>query len=304
MDRSDLPRDTVVTQPSITPMRRISWGAIIAGTVIAVAVGILLALLGLAIGLGAINPAQEQDPLSGIGIGAMIWWVISSLIALFIGSWVAGRLSTVRARGDGMLNGLVVWGLSTVVTVYLLTSAVGMLMGGAFSILSTGLATAGQAASAVAPEQGQLSWDQIANEARQLLSQAGKTGQQNGEQAQQPGGDLSGVLSKLLREGGDSINEADKEAVVKELQARTNMSRQEASQTVDRWIQSYQGATEQATETAQATTDVASRAAWASFFMLLLGAGAAALGGFLGTSPPSGDQRTSATYDEEHRRAA
>ena len=58
---------------------RLSWSAVFAGVFIALAVQLLLSLLGLSIGFGSINPVEEARPFSGLGTGALIWWVGSRL---------------------------------------------------------------------------------------------------------------------------------------------------------------------------------------------------------------------------------
>src|SRR2546421_10345994 len=66
-------------------LKGISWGAIFAGVVIALAVQIVLSLLGIGIGASTIDPLNQQNPGKGLGIGAAVWFVISSLIATFAG---------------------------------------------------------------------------------------------------------------------------------------------------------------------------------------------------------------------------
>ena len=53
------------------PFARISWGAIFAGAIIALATQLVLTLIGTALGLATLNPATGQNP-SGttLGIGA------------------------------------------------------------------------------------------------------------------------------------------------------------------------------------------------------------------------------------------
>ena len=56
------------------PFARISWGSIFAGAIIALATQLVLTLVGMAIGLAAVNPATGGTP-SGttLGLGATIW---------------------------------------------------------------------------------------------------------------------------------------------------------------------------------------------------------------------------------------
>jgi hypothetical protein len=111
----------------------VSWGAIFAGAVVALVVQLTLAMLGLGIGLYAYDPGAGSP--AGLGIGAMIWWVLSAIVALFFGGWVASRLSGIQTKTAGVLHGFVTWGLATLATVYLMTSTVGAFLGGGMSLI-------------------------------------------------------------------------------------------------------------------------------------------------------------------------
>ncbi|MEJ7708346.1 MAG: hypothetical protein WKF84_00415 [Pyrinomonadaceae bacterium] len=128
----------VYQQPAAAAaVKRISWASVFAGVVIVLVTQLLLSLLGLGIGASTINPTTEQDPTSGLGLGAGIWFIISSLIALFAGGWVAGRLAGIPRNTDSMLHGILTWGLSTLLLFYFLTSTVGSLIGGTFRVLGS-----------------------------------------------------------------------------------------------------------------------------------------------------------------------
>src|SRR3954471_18760662 len=111
------------------PFARISWGAIFAGAIIALATQLVLTLIGTAVGLATLNPATGQNPTgTTFGIGAAIWLVISSLISLFFAGYVAGRLG---GTFNGWLHGLATWATVTVLTILMLTTAAGGLVGAA-----------------------------------------------------------------------------------------------------------------------------------------------------------------------------
>src|SRR5437588_11568800 len=111
--------------------QRISWAAIFGGVSLVVAVQLLLSLLGAGIGLGTVNTNLGSTPTaSSLGIGAGVWWVVSSCIALGPGGYVAAWLAGIEIRFDGMLHGLITWGIATLLTIYLLTSAIGGIIGG------------------------------------------------------------------------------------------------------------------------------------------------------------------------------
>lgn len=125
-------------------LKRISWGAIFAGVTAAVIVQMLLTLLGVGIGAATVNPMQEQAPGEGLGIGAMIWLFVSSIIAMYVGGRVAGRFSNGRDRQDRMQHGLLTWAATTILSAVFLASALTSLLGSAAG--SAGGAAATQAA--------------------------------------------------------------------------------------------------------------------------------------------------------------
>jgi hypothetical protein len=74
--------------------RRISWAAIFGGVILGVSVQLLLSLLGAGIGLGTVNTNLGSTPTaSNLGIGAGVWWVVSSCVALGLGGYVAAWLA-------------------------------------------------------------------------------------------------------------------------------------------------------------------------------------------------------------------
>jgi ABC-type multidrug transport system fused ATPase/permease subunit len=136
----------------------VSWGAIFAGAVVVLVVQLTLAMLGLGIGLYTMGPGE--GPTAALGIGALIWWVVSAIIALFLGGWVASRLSGIQTRTDGMLHGFVTWGLASLVTVFLMTSTVGAFIGGGMSLIQ-GLGGAAGTTAEISPELRQELEEQL-----------------------------------------------------------------------------------------------------------------------------------------------
>lgn len=122
--------------------QRISWAAVFAGLIIAVFIQLALTLLGLAIGLGTVDATNHNTPGAGLAIGSGIWYVVSLLISLFLGGWVAGRLAKDKHTSESVIHGLLVCGLMFILTFYLLSSAVGSIIGGAGSIVGKTISTA------------------------------------------------------------------------------------------------------------------------------------------------------------------
>ena len=70
----------------------VSWPAVIAGAILAVAVGAMLNLLGVALGAGAFNPYDlDGGDAESFAAAAGAWAVIANSIALFVGGAVASR---------------------------------------------------------------------------------------------------------------------------------------------------------------------------------------------------------------------
>ena len=91
-------------------VRRISWGAIAAGVVIAVAMQFVPGLVGANLGPSTIDPIARSTPEGrSLGIGAAVWVAISSAIALFAAGAIASHLSGSAEKGDASLHGLETW---------------------------------------------------------------------------------------------------------------------------------------------------------------------------------------------------
>jgi hypothetical protein len=107
----------------------VSWGAVIAGALAALAVGFTLTLLGVAAGATLMSPydlAVEQGPGATVGAGIVI--AFSNLVAMQCGGFVAARAATWPDHHHGMLQGLAVWGLVFLVALVALGGGVGAML--------------------------------------------------------------------------------------------------------------------------------------------------------------------------------
>jgi hypothetical protein len=177
----------------------VSWGAVFGGAVVALSLQMLFTVLGAGIGAAAIDPYDRQNPMKGVPTGALVWWLATGLISLFVGGWVSGKLSGATTLTDasltvGGMHGLLMWSLATVLTFLLLLTSAGALVGGMMRILYEGIALVGKgaasAASATASVAGPLvgdavkegvkqivpsfDWEKVKREVRSLLRESGK----------------------------------------------------------------------------------------------------------------------------------
>lgn len=122
----------------------VSWGGVWSGVLLVVGMLILLTMLGLAIGISAVDPGDTEAQT--FGTGAAIWGGLSLLVALFVGGMVSTRFGMVYDKATGAFEGVLVWVLSTLLIMYLAGTGISMVAGGAFKLI--GGAT--QAVTAVA----------------------------------------------------------------------------------------------------------------------------------------------------------
>ncbi len=259
---------------------RLSWGAILAGVVIAVAVQLLLGILGAGIGLTMVDPVEGTTPgASGFGIGAGIYWLITTILALGAGGYAAARVAGVHERFDALVHGLVVWGVTLILTLYLLTSAVGGIIGGAFRTVGAVAGAAGTTVGAAAPAAASVAGiDQsdIRGEAAAYLSDApNDPAQMTPEQAQKA---IAEQLPALARGGAEGQQAEGR--IVDIVAAQRKISRPEAQQQVTRAKQQFVRTKNQTIATAKSATDKAAGAAAGTSFVLVLAllVGAAAAG--------------------------
>jgi hypothetical protein len=252
-------RDTAV-------VRRTVWSAVFAGVVIVLIAQLCLTLLGVGIGAAAFDPFRDGNPAAGLGIGSALWILVTALLSLFAGGWVAGRLAASTDRTESLLHGVLTWGLASLVSFFLISTAVGRVVSGGASVVGTALGMTGQGIAAAAPKIAEtvgaavgvddLSLADVQREARKLLAetrrpelaprnlerratQLGREASQSAaEAAKRPGmagEELEGLLERVLGRGRQVVQAADREALVNVIVARTEMSRDEASRTVARW---------------------------------------------------------------------
>lgn len=263
--------------------RRVSWPALFAGVFLVLAIEILLDMLGIGIGLGLVTPSESGTAdISSYGTGAGIWWLVSALIALFIGGYASAWLAGVERRFDGMLHGLVVWAIATLLTIYLLTTVVGGLIGGAFSVVGHTIATASSGIAAAVPKVAQtagVSPDMIQDQAKAYLQPPNPDPATMSPQDAQKA--VATTLPTYIAGGKDAP--AARDRIIAIMAAQMKISPEEATKRFDDTQAKLKKARDEAVQTAKQAADVSARAAsdgaYMAFAVLLLGAIFAGIGG-------------------------
>lgn len=140
-------REEILPPPSL--LKRVSWGAIFAGAVVAVAIMVLLSLLGLGIGFSTL---EVGEPVNDVPVITAIWWAVTSIIATGAGAFVAGRLAGIPNPLTGMFHGAAVWAVSSLVVLWFAASTVGF----AFGLAGQAVQTTAKVAGSVAATTGRI----------------------------------------------------------------------------------------------------------------------------------------------------
>lgn len=298
------------------PKKSVSWSAIFAGTLTVLSILLILNLIGLAFGLGAIEPTEETNPLSGIGTGALVWWVVSNLIALFAGGFIAARVGVSLTDIDGVVQGIMTWALYAFLSIWILTSAVGTIVSGVGSAVGSVISSTGEAAGdTFAPmiEKQVEELDMSLGDAKKQFYSLMRDAEINPDELES---DLQDDVSQGLKDGDveqafinardrltQTFEELDREELVNILVERTDMSQSEAQDAVDNAQAEYESlrqdfdeflanAEETAREQGEKVAEAGAKAAGYLSIALIFGLFAAAIGGVLGIRDLRSDYET------------
>jgi len=255
--------DTAAIVSADTRGLRTSWGGVWGGLLLVLGVLILLATLGLAIGVTTadVGPGEDFEP-GALGMGAAIWSGLSLLIALFVGGLAASRLGMVFDRTNAMMQGVLTWVLAILAILWLAASGVSLVASGAFGLVSGVVQTSAQAAGAA--DLGQL----VSGDPEQALARL-----------EQPE-----TVRTIAAATGMPENEV--RSTVAEIRQNVEAAQdnpEQAAAALRRGVEEFtRRATERLDRAAGQAQPAAARTTWFTFLGLLLSLGAAIGGSLLG----------------------
>ncbi|HET7503865.1 MAG TPA: hypothetical protein VFK02_22745 [Kofleriaceae bacterium] len=167
------------------------WSAVIAGTACSVGFWMLLQLLGLGIGLAAID-VDEPRALHSAGISTTVWSLVSPLIAMFFGGLVAGKLAQTYERKVAGAHGLVMWAFTSILGLWATIWIVTMITAGSAHPHRVLIDPAGNLASET------LDLDASALDASAVDASALDTSAEPGRDASGIGGDTVATINRRL----------------------------------------------------------------------------------------------------------
>ena len=278
----------------------VSWGAIIAGAVVAAAVSLILLALASGLGLASVSPWPNSGAsLTTFSVMTAIGLIVVQWVASGFGGYVTGRL---RTKWTGThthevffrdtAHGFIMWALSTVLVASLLASATASLVGagahGAAMVASGAAAGgAGAAGSAMANSSapaGTLSpVGSVSAYNVDTLFRSAQPNANGGTSNADARAEATRILARSLTSG--DVAAADRTYLAQLVAARTGVSDTDAQKRVDDTIAQVQADETKARQAADTARKASSAASIFTALAMVIGAfiacAAAALGGQL-----------------------
>lgn len=273
-------------------INRISWGAVLAGVVVALVTQLILNMLGIGIGAATLDPMTGDNPsATSFSIGAGIWWTLSGILAALAGGYAAGRLAGKPKESTAGWHGLTSWALTTLVIFYLLTSTVGGILGGAYRTMTSALGNVASTVGSTAQTAAQVAAPNLSRVTDPFSSieqsMRGATG--GNDPAALRDAAVAAVRAALTgnQQQAQDARERAAQALARAQNIPVEQARTQVQQYEQQYRQTVDQAKQQATEAADTAAKAVSRGALFGAIGLLLGAIAGWFGGRMGAVEPT-----------------
>ena len=261
---------TATTQsPPESAKSAVSWGAIIAGAVVAASVSLILLALASGLGLAAVSPWPSNGAsLKTFSVMTAIALIVVQWLASCVGGYITGRL---RTKWVGVhthevffrdtAHGFITWALSTVVVVALLASAIANLAQGAGS-------AAASTVGAVSPYYVDMLFRPDHPDSNTPASSADARVE------------ATRILTRALTSA--DVPASDRAYLAQSVAARTGLSEADARKRVDDVVSQVQAAETKAREAADTARKASSAASIFTALSMVIGAFIASVSAALG----------------------
>lgn len=263
---------------------RISWGAVIAGAIVAAATSLLLSLLGAAFGGGSISDLEQaaRGEANAAGAGMAIWAIIDLFLSMLFGGYVASRLSGTHSHLDGELHGVTMWALATLLGVLGFAGAIaGAIAGMGFNVGPAVLGPTASQSVQVAPE---LDPQRLVDRFETSLGRSGNPTTMTHDQI---AAEMRTILGGHSFVTNGTLSDADRARLVSLAAAQFGLTNDEATQRVARMESDAKATFAAADQRARNLADQAAQGvasgARALFTSLVFGLLGALIGAWLGT---------------------
>ena len=263
--------------------RDVSWAAIIFGALLALAVSVMLHILGIGVTASSVDTSQRaSDALYTLGGVSGFWNLVSTAVSLFIGGFVASTLARTFTSGRAAIYGLGVWAITTLVAtaviVPTLLNVAGNTISAAGTVADRAAQALGSATSGAANAAAQLLPSGIVDRVQRTL-----TGNTTGEVDQNALQQITTLIGERAKGDWTPQQQAQlNDAVAK----AAKISPDDARRRVDEAENTINSAIQQTSDTARRAAEVTRQAAeGASFWVftsMLIGLIAAIFGASYG----------------------
>lgn len=250
-DTNDHATNDHAARPGRLVTSQARWSAILAGIAVALALMSFLHLLGLAVGMSIVDISDGEALGEGLGIGAVIWSIISWCAALFLGAMLTARLSGEGSETVGLLSGVTLWASTSVLVMALAFTGMTSIVGGTFSLASSAVSASasavtstgraiGSAASSLS-EGDSVVADEVAALLKERASEAvARDGGARGPSAREVRRSIDQLDAETVRAFARHLVEGDVEAAIDELADDIALSERDLRRLVERASQQVQ----------------------------------------------------------------
>lgn len=256
---------------------KVAWSAIIAGTIAAAAVSLILLSLGSSLGLASISPWSDSydsgRAVETFTMTAAIWLIVMQAISSGLGGYFAGRLrnKSLSHHADEVyfrdtVHGFLTWALAMVITA-------GFLAAAASSAVNAGFQATTMVAAGTAVGAGYGAMENATDGAgdvtgsfvdRLFYSPTAPTS----------GSDMRGAAGRILMTGmkDGSITDTDKAYLTQLVSNRTGLSQGESFRRVEDVMGKIAATKQQAKQAMEEARKTATHVAVYTFLSMLVGA--------------------------------
>jgi hypothetical protein len=292
----------------------VSWAAVFAGALGAVAITVILVELGVGLGFASISAWSNSGvSLGTLGVMGGVWLILSQWISAGVGGYLAGRLRTkwTGVHTDEVFfrdtaHGFLAWALGTVIGVLLIAAggsaaltATSRVAGGAAAGAGQGAAIAG--ATTAGGDQDSIFADGYYVDMLYRPAGANASAGSAGASTATPSTPATGaptalpngpqrsdedraiarpILMRDMAKGG--LTPEDRTYLAQSIAARNGMSQTEAEQRVDQTVTQIKAAEDQARQTAEKARKAAAFGSIATALAMVVGAFIASVTAALG----------------------
>jgi hypothetical protein len=279
-----------------------SWGAILAGAVVAVSLSLCLVTLGTGLGFASISSWSDRGLSAGaFTVESTIWLIVTQWLSAAAGGYIAGRLRhrwlathTHEVFFRDTAHGLVTWAVATLFVAAVLAGSMTSLLGAGSRAAGALAAAGGQGAAALGHREMPGPWGPMGPDPSAGLggsydvdklfrnTSTGNTPDvsRDGPRASDARGEVMHIAANTAISG--AVSDEDRAYLAKLVATKTGASTEDAQKRVDTFIQTIMDASVRAKSAADNARKSAASAALYIALALLIGAFIASVSAAIG----------------------